>query len=337
MTTKAAEKALQEGLSFPDTLRRMQPGTTRMPGYRGLAISVNEQHLVDGDTMNPRSIEDINRYRDLLGQTTRQSALAESRLLGLVDKLARRPPPPPSQGYRGGETGRGDGGEAGAARSNQKLWMAPYHAKFENEDLVRAQALPGRRISRDTMRRGWLYVNTWYMIGPWDTFGLGDFSLTHPPEQGIDFDAVYRDGQTGTGIAERDAHPLKITGKKVTLDGSLGWQFMQSESMHNTVPVTTDNSTYYAYTELFFDEPATMIVAIGTDDSGKLWINDREIWQDTGMSWYHLDEHIEAFPFQAGWNRVLIRLENNGGAATGFSFLICPQDVALAEPKKPTS
>ena len=48
---------------------------------------------------------------------------------------------------------------------------------------------------------------------------------------------------------------------------------MLSESMHNTVPVTTGHSTYYAYTELYFDEATTMLVAIGTDDSGRVWIN----------------------------------------------------------------
>ena len=59
---------------------------------------------------------------------------------------------------------------------------------------------------------------------------------------------------------------------------------MQSESMHNTVPVTTGHSTYYAYTELYFDEATTMLVAIGTDDSGRIWINGKDVWQDKGTS-----------------------------------------------------
>lgn len=75
-----------------------------------------------------------------------------------------------------------------------------------------------------------------------------------------------------------------------------------SESMHNTVPVTTGHSTYYAYTELYFDEATTMLVAIGTDDSGRIWINGKDDLQDKGTSWYHIDEHIEPFTFQQGWN-----------------------------------
>ena len=57
---------------------------------------------------------------------------------------------------------------------------------------------------------------------------------------------------------------------------------MQSESMHNVPPVTTGHSTYYAYTELYFDEATTMLVAIGTDDSGRVWINGKDVWRDYG-------------------------------------------------------
>ena len=37
------------------------------------------------------------------------------------------------------------------------------------------------------------------MIGPWESFGREDFSIVHPPEISVDFDAVYTDGQVGTG------------------------------------------------------------------------------------------------------------------------------------------
>ncbi|MCF7673773.1 MAG: hypothetical protein K9N23_00235 [Akkermansiaceae bacterium] len=336
LATAAANKALKEGLSFPDTLRAMQLAATQMPGYGELIATVNAQHGIEGNSMEVASIDDINRYRDLLGQAGRQSGLAESRLLGMVGNAGRKPPP--GAGMAGdGPQRPGNGGEAGyGAPGLTGQPYVPHEAKFESEEMVAAQALPGRRFSRETMRRGWLYVNTWYMIGPWESYGRNDFSITHPPEQGIDLDAVYHDGKTGRGIAENESSPLRVHGKKALLDGTLSWKFMQSESMHNTVPVTTDSSTCYAYTELYFDEPATMIVAIGTDDSGKLWINDREIWHDEGWSWYHIDEHIEAFNFRQGWNRIVVRIDNNGGAATGFSFLICPKDAALraGQPKQ---
>ena len=69
-----------------------------------------------------------------------------------------------------------------------------------------------------------------------------------------------------------------------------------------------------------------MLVAIGTDDSGRVWINGKDVWRDYGTSWYNIDEHITPFQFRQGWNRILVRLENGGGGACGFSFLIIPQE-----------
>jgi hypothetical protein len=69
------------------------------------------------------------------------------------------------------------------------------------------------------------------------------------------------------------------------------------------------------------DSPAAVVTVCGIQELGK---------HDQGTSWYHIDEHLETFQFQQGWNRILVRLENGGGAAAGFSFLICPKDAAIA-------
>ena len=294
--------------------------------------------------LSVRSTADLNNYRGLLSQASRQAGLAGSRLESLFGLVRNVGKPGNAAGNgkgngngggAGGGTGDGggggDGGLGGVNYENNEV-MTPY-SKYRgprlNESMVKAQALPGRRFSKDAERKGWLYVNTWYMIGPWENYGRDDFAIIHQPEISVDFDAVYTDGQVGVGIEETESDPIKMIGKEVKLDGTLRWKFMQSESMHNTVPVTTGHSTYYAYTELYFDEATTMLVAIGTDDSGRIWINGKDVWQDKGTSWYHIDEHIEPFTFQQGWNRVLLRLENGGGGAAGFSFLIIPQDHAV--------
>lgn len=330
LAEQAAARALRDGLSFPDTLAALHPSATRMSTFDDLVSELATEEGRPGELLPPegrRSTRDINRYRELLDRTSRQSGLAESRILGLISEAGRQPPPV-ARSAGGDNPGQGDGLAVDGASLRRALYNL-HQPKFESEEMVAAQALPGRRFSRDTERRGWLYVNTWYMIGPWDSHGRNDFSIVNPPELGVDLDAVYHDGQLGTGIAETDSHPLRVQGEEVELDGTLRWKFMQSESMHNVMPVTTDRSTCYAYTELYFEEPATMLVAIGTDDSGKLWINGREIWHDEGASWYHIDEHLEAFAFRRGWNRILVRIDNNGGAASGFSFLVCPPDAPV--------
>ncbi len=58
-------------------------------------------------------------------------------------------------------------------------------------ELIMAQALPARRFSRDASRKGWLYLDTWYQIGLWENGGGVTYANEHPPENAIDFDAVY--------------------------------------------------------------------------------------------------------------------------------------------------
>lgn len=338
----AARQALAKGLSFPEVYRSMLERFAGMPSFAELVERQTHgdawERNADSDAawkLRIGNTEELNQYRGLLGQTVRQAGLADSRLSALFGA----PLPPGSLGIGTESTGGnpsgskqrgGPGGEGDPQfMFNDDDMHAPwsyYDGEKLSQELVKAQALPGRRFSRSAERKGWLYINTWYMIGPWESYGRGDFAQTHPPEVSIDLDAVYTDGMVGMGVAETDADPIEVRGPAVRLDGTLRWKFMQSESMHNVVPVTADHATYYAYTEIYFDEPETMLVAIGTDDSGKLWINGEEVWQDEGTSWYKIDEHIEPFDFRQGWNRILVRLENVGGSAAGFSLLIVPKE-----------
>lgn len=362
VAVSAAKQALSRGQSFPDVYRSLQSGSTKMPTYDELLAMQSRDGVI-----NVGSTEDLNAYRDLLGNANRQAGLAVSRLSNLFGSgrnIARQNfadsknrsvdgswsgtgnPGDGSGNGNGNGNGNGQGGmgmgqggniggdgggegEGDSGNDNDGVAKTPYSSyagRKLNPAMVKAQALPGRRFSKDSAKKGWLYVNTWYMIGPWESYGRNDFSIVHPPEISIDFDAVYTDGQKGiVGVEETDSDPIKMVGRKVMLDGVLRWKFMQSESLHNVVPVTTGHSTYYAYTELYFEEATTMLVAIGTDDSGRVWINDKDVWQDSGTSWYNIDEHIAPFKFRQGWNKILVRLENGGGGPAGFSFLILPK------------
>ena len=349
LAVSAAKQSLSKGQSFPEVYSSLKAGNSRMPGFDELIrMQSRDSEWATSAGSNAsggleiKSTADLNNYRGLLGQATRQAGLAQSRLEGLFgavrqagnfgNGMGQGTGSPGNGGPGGNGSGNGNGtgmgmggsGEVSASGGGKGTFSAYSGSKLSKE-MVKAQALPGRRFSKDVERKGWLYINTWYMIGPWESFGREDFSIVHPPEVSIDFDAVYTDGQIGTGIAETDSDPLKVIGDEVQLDGTLRWKFMQSESMHNVPPVTTGHSTYYAYTELYFDEATTMLVAIGTDDSGRVWINGKDVWRDYGTSWYNIDEHIAPFQFRQGWNKVLVRLENGGGGPCGFSFLIIPQ------------
>lgn len=177
---------------------------------------------------------------------------------------------------------------------------------------ISAQALPGRKFSKDSARQGWLYIDTWYIIGPFENDGKLDYDRINPPEYEINFDAEY-DGKV-------------IDGKPVKLE----WQFTQSEMIRVTPPMEKSNSTYYAFTELYFEQDTDMLLAIASDDAAKVWINDLLVWEDQGLSSWHIGEGFRKVFFQKGFNKVLVRIDN-GPVVCQFSVLICPTEVAARQ------
>lgn len=56
--------------------------------------------------------------------------------------------------------------------------MNAYAGPRLNQEMVKAQALPGRRFSKSADRKGWLYINTWYMIDRGKVLGERTFRLS---------------------------------------------------------------------------------------------------------------------------------------------------------------
>ena len=167
---------------------------------------------------------------------------------------------------------------------------------------IRAEAMPGRRFTDESMRAGWMYIDTWYVIGPWENNGLIDWDVLHPPEWELDLAKTYADGKGGKELA---------------------WQFTQSNVMRCTPPDEQSNSTYYCYTEVYFDRDRDMLLAIASDDAAKVWINDILVWQDNGLSSWSLDEGFRKVAFKQGFNRIMVRIEN-GPIVCQYSLLLCP-------------
>jgi len=230
----------------------------------------------------------------------------------------------PSSGQgRKGKPGaaRGKGGDGGSKiSSNRDGSSSAFRSRNMSQDasslriqipteMIRAKALPGRRFSPNSERQGWLFLDTWYIIGPWDNKGKLDYTVIHPPEIGIDLDADYTDG--------------KFVLNSKTKRHSLRWQFVQSDIMRITPPMERGDSTYYAYTEVYFEEATEMLVAIASDDAARMWVNDKLIWEDQGLSGWSLDEGFRVASFKKGFNNLLVRIEN-GPVLCEYSVLLCP-------------
>lgn len=174
--------------------------------------------------------------------------------------------------------------------------------------MIKAKALPGRKFTDASSREGWLYIDTWYIIGPWQIAFTKNrqvnWSKIHPPEYEIDLAKTY-------------------TGKK---GKELKWQFTQSNTLRITPPDEQSDSTYYCYTEVYFDQDRDMLLAIASDDAAKVWVNDILVWQDNGLSAWSLDEGFRKVAFKKGFNKVLLRIAN-GPVVCQYSLLLCPPDL----------
>lgn len=176
-----------------------------------------------------------------------------------------------------------------------------------NTKKIQAEAMAGRRFTSNSGRSGWLYVDTWYVIGPWENYGKIDYNVAHAPEFEFDLGKIYSDGK-------KDKHGQNREVK---------WEFTQSSDLKVIPPQECGNSTYYAWSEVYFEEGQDMLIAIASDDASKVWINDMLIWEDHGQSAWSLDEGYRVVYFKSGFNKILVRIEN-GPTLCSFSVLMCP-------------
>ena len=163
----------------------------------------------------------------------------------------------------------------------------------------------------------WMYVSSWYVIGPFPNPNRINLRRKFPPESVVDLNATY---------AGKDGRVLK-------------WQFMQTKNLnevhswgttYNAPELVPDKSEsyaiYYAYAEVFFDEECDRWIAIGSDDRSDVWVNDFHVWGSSNkLKIWRLNEDYRRVHFKKGRNRILLRCEN-GHLNVGWSMCIALED-----------
>ena len=190
--------------------------------------------------------------------------------------------------------------------------LLPDEMDFTHEhDKGNFSSFPGRRLVTGGKTSEWLYVDSWYIIGPFP----GDrrrenLDTRFGPEANVNLDDVFtgkdhrkiRWGYTKTGH-------VQATGSK--------------NAFWIIEPKSVDTyAIYYAFTEIYSDADRDIWIATGTDDYGKLWINDELVWKSPKQRKpYNATENIQLVKLRQGQNKILYRVENAGGTM-GFSLLI---------------
>lgn len=160
--------------------------------------------------------------------------------------------------------------------------------------------IAGRKLMDTGRQAEWMYIDTWYMIGPFPNPNRAYMDKKFPPESAIDLDATY-----------------------VGKDGmKLQWQWRQSARMMIAPHHATNYAVWYAYTEIYADAEQDRYVAFGSDDYSKVWLNGELKWTSgkTPHKWIP-DRGFRKLHFKKGYNSMLLKLENAGGT-TGFSVVV---------------
>jgi hypothetical protein len=164
----------------------------------------------------------------------------------------------------------------------------------------------------------WMYVSSWYVIGPFPNPNRVNLRRKFAPESVVDLDATY---------VGKDGRVLK-------------WKFQQSRNVDEithwganmknaseVIPTKSEEyAIYYAYAEVFVDRACDRWVAIGSDDRSDVWVNDIPVWGSSNkLKAWTLAEDFRRVHFNRGRNRILVRIEN-GHWNVGWSVCIAVDD-----------
>ena len=171
-------------------------------------------------------------------------------------------------------------------------------------NLVRGR---GRMLGAGGEYANRVYLNTWYIIGPFPGRHGGDLfdNPSYPPEKAVLLDAMYYG---------KDQRLLK-------------WRYVTAQSYPLVPPDKVEDSVYYGYTEVFVDQACDLIAWIGADDDVQIYLNDRMVWEggnvnkrpyfdavfntrNTYLRDYNRTEGMRVLHFNKGRNKIFFKLSN---------------------------
>ncbi len=183
-------------------------------------------------------------------------------------------------------------------------------------DLSQSMPLPGRRLLKKGPVDQWMFINSWYIIGPFPNPNRVNLTKKFPPETAID---------PHLGFVGIDLDARYVGAEKNTVR----WEFLSTDRRVCFVPQRPmDWAIWYAYTEIWAEEEMDKFCIFGSDDYGKCWINGETAY-DSGVTphpWVP-DRKYAKVHFKRGFNPVLFKIENAWGR-TGFSMCVFTGTVA---------
>ncbi len=149
------------------------------------------------------------------------------------------------------------------------------------------------------------YITDWYLIGPFPNpresddlrFGLDS---VYPPEKEIKLSKSY------SGAEEQEVKWFRINNSGAGYDMGL-WNYFDPQEFIIS----------YALTYIYSPEEQELPLMFGSDDGAKVFLNDEEIYRFLDVRIAAPDQDTIPLELSKGWNKLLIKAENNFG---GYAF-----------------
>lgn len=216
-----------------------------------------------------------------------------------------------------GGTAGGGGKEMAAKSRGLPGSSAAPSVKGEQKTLLPGNVMRIAKESETAIPAEWMYVNSWYVIGPFPNPNRVNLRRQFPPESVIDLEASYP-GKDGKMVSWRF--------EQARSSGNYWGQSSKSE----VVPTGCgEYEIWYAYAEVFFDEACDRWIAVGSDDRSDVWLNGVPVWGSSNqLKFWRVDEGFRKVHFRKGRNRILARIEN-GWHSFGWSVCISVSEGAV--------
>lgn len=194
------------------------------------------------------------------------------------------------------------------------------------------QAIP--RL-KDDMRMPWVgegvsYILDWLVCGVFPSLArpADQPSDRSPSGQGFDIDYLKDTGSEASikpiaGDTAKRPDGSTATWTRYTSDGDI----INFARIFSGQQIT--NSVAYAFTTIQRDEAGKMVLAIGSDDSVKVYLNGKIVHENCVGRAVQKDQDIVPVTMEKGDNHVLIKVDNGAGD-WGFSLRLLNETQALA-------
>ncbi|MDP6944980.1 MAG: hypothetical protein QF464_12580, partial [Myxococcota bacterium] len=160
-----------------------------------------------------------------------------------------------------------------------------------------------------TDQAGW--VKNWLMIGPFS--GTETTEACRPSDEQLLGDDANATAQLGDAVGDLPWIAFEARGRRVNILDVYGG------------PTPREN---YALVWLRSDTARSATLAIGPDDGARVWINGEEVIDISGCQGTNVDQFQSEVELLEGWNRVLVKVRDQGGG-WGMFFRLLDGETAI--------